>query len=328
MMHSIPNTKLAACYFLSGDEPLLMQEARDHICQQVKQHGFGNRQLLTIESPNDWQQLHQATQNLGLFNERQLSDLRHPSAKFDRHAQQALANYVTQPNPDTIVIISCAKLTTAQKKAKWFKAIEPHMRCQFIWPLQPREIPSWIQTRLKQQHLTADRESIKLLIELTEGNLLATNQAIQKLALLYPGQHITTTQMTLVIHDSAQFNVFDLINYILAGHTKQTLRTIDTLQSTGGEAILVLWALTHQIRELHTLIQQYNRGVDMTQLLAKQWSSKKPLLQLAITRLSLPTLNTLIKRSQQTDLMIKGAAPGDPWHNLKSIAITLTGALS
>lgn len=327
MMHSPPNTKLTTCQFLSGDDPLLVQEARDKLCQQAKADGFNERQILTIESSNDWQQFIQLTRNLGLFNERQLIDIRNPTAKFDKQAQQLLHDYVTHPNPDTLVIISCGKLTAAQKKAKWFKAIEPHMRCQFIWPLQPRELPGWIQARLKQHHLTSDRESIKLLIELTQGNLLATNQAIERLALLYPQQSIGIEQMTLVIHDSAQFNVFDLVNYALAGQTKHVLRVIDTLQSTGGEAILVLWALAREIRELYSLVQQHQRGVPLPQLLAKQWVSKKPLLQAAIPRVSLSTLAKLVKRSQQTDLMIKGVILGNPWHNLKSIAITLTGAL-
>lgn len=327
-MRSTHNTKLGTCHLISGDDPLLVQEARDQLCQHARQQHQTERHIVTIDSPNDWQQLTQLTQNLGLFSQAQLIDVRNPSAKFDKHVQQLLHDYVSQPNPDTLLIISCGKLTAAQKKAKWFKALEPQLHCQFIWPLQPRELPQWIQARLRQHQLSADKESIRLLIELTEGNLLATNQAIEKLALLYPQQTITTTHITQVVHDSAQFNIFDLVNYALAGQTKRVLRAIDTLQATGGEAILVLWALSREVRELYSLVQQYQRGVAMPQLLAKQWASKKPLLQAAIPRLSLTALDALIKRAQQTDLIIKGVAPGNPWHQLKSIAITLTGALT
>jgi DNA polymerase-3 subunit delta len=321
-------SKLAGFYLLSGDEPLLLQEARDQLCQRAYKNGFSDRQILTIESASDWQQLLSMTQNLGLFSERQLIDIRNPSAKFDKQTQRILQEYTASPNPDCLIILSCGKLTAAQKKAKWFKAIEPHIKTQFIWPLQPRELPAWLQNRLKQHNLTADRDALKLLVELTEGNLLATNQALQKLAMLYSGQHITIEMMSQVIHDSAQFNVFDLANYALAGNTARAIHAVDTIQASGGEPVLVLWALSREIRELYSNVYQYERGAALATLTAKQWANRKPVMQRAIQRLSLSTLKNLLKLSHQTDLIIKGAEPGNAWLNLKTLTATLTGALA
>ena len=320
------NTKLAACYFLSGDEVLLLQEARDMICTQARQAGFLQRQIITIDSANDWSQLPLLTQNHGLFNSCQLLDLRISNVKIDKAIAQLLEDYVTRPSPDTMVIFSFPKLTAAQKKAKWFKALESHMEIQFIWPLQPRQLPVWIQTRLKQHHLTATPQAIKLLITLTEGNLLATNQAIEKLALCFAKQTITEEQVSHVIHDSAQYTVFDLINLVLAGRSQSALRALQVLQATGGEAILVLWALSRELRELYDLVFDYQRGIPLAELLNKQWANKKPLLQLAIPRLSLQTLEKLIARAGQTDMMIKGVTPGNPWENLQLMTLTLSGA--
>jgi DNA polymerase-3 subunit delta len=325
-MHPATNKKLANFYLLSGDETLLVQQARDQISQQAHAAGYRERKILSIESTNDWLSLRDMTQNLGLFDEKQLIDIRHASAKFDKSVQQLLLEYVSDPNPDSIVILSCSKLTSAQKKAKWFTALEPHIRAHFIWPLQPRELGQWIQTRFKQNKLDADRPAIKLLIELTEGNLLATDQAIQKLAMLYPNQTICVEQIAQVIHDSAQFNVFDLANYALAGNTARSLHAIDTIEATGGEAVLVLWALSRVVRELYSLVYQYQRGSSLSQLIAKQWASRKTLLQQAITRLSLDTLKQSLHLCHQTDLIIKGVETGNPWQNLKTIATTLTGA--
>ncbi len=325
-MQPATNTKLAAFYFLSGDEELLLQELRDRICKEAYAAGFSPRQIVTIESIADWQTFLNMTQNQGLFEELQVIDVRNPFTKFDKTAQQLLLDYTSRPNPNCLVILSCGKLTAAQKKAAWFQGIETKASVQFIWPLAARELPQWIHNRLQQHQLKADQSAVKLLIELTEGNLLATNQAIQKLALLYAGQHIGPEQVTHVIHDSAQFNVFDLAQHVLCANTLNAMRAIDALQASGGEAVLVLWALARELRELYTLIFQYQRGVAMPQLLAKQWAVRKPVLQRAIQRLSLDTLKKLLQLAHETDLIIKGLEPGDPWQHLKTIAMGMAGA--
>lgn len=320
--------KRVSFYWLSGDEPLLLQEARDQLCQRAAAAGFVERHILTMESSKDWQQLPSMTHNMGLFNQRQLIDIRVPGTKFEKSTQQVLHDTITTLNPDCFILLSCGKLTGAQKKAKWFKNLEPYIHVQFFWPLSARELPNWIQNRLKTHQLTAERDAIRLLIDLTEGNLLATHQAIQKLALRYPNQALTATQVGDVLHDSAQFNVFDLVNYALAGNASRALHAIETLQASGGEPILVLWALAREIRELYHNIYQYERGTPLNTLLAKQWSNRKPLVQRAMQRLSLPILNRLLKEAHRTDLMIKGCMPGNAWQQLKTITATLTGALA
>ena len=311
-------------HFLSGDDTLLVQEARDLVIKSAQATDLVTRHILNIDKTTDWQKLTSLTQNRGLFSDKQIIDLRNPSAKFDKHAQQILTDYLQNPSPDVTLIISSGKLTSAQKKAKWFSAIEKKMAVTIIWPLKSRDLPQWITQRLKKHTLRADSDSIKQLIELTEGNLLAANQAIEKLALLYTNQLITTKEMLLVIHDSAQFNVFDLSNYALLGHTERVIRIIDGIRAEGGEPTLVLWALTREIRELYNLLFEMGRGVSSSQLLAKQWASRKPLLQQAMRRLSLKQLSALLKKSHQADLIIKGAASGNAWNLLTDIATGLT----
>ncbi|PHQ79768.1 MAG: DNA polymerase III subunit delta [Coxiella sp. (in: Bacteria)] len=324
-MHSTAHTS-ASNYLLSSDDHLLLQEARDQLIQDARARGFTTRQIVTISQASDWQQLIEQTQNMGLFSDKQIIDVRNPSAKFDKQVQQILAHYVKQPDPDTLLIISSGKLSAAQKKAKWFKAIETQFVVNIIWPIQPRELPKWVTQRLKKRGLTADHESIKLLIELTEGNLLAANQAIEKLALLYTNQHIATQEVITVVHDSAQFNVFDLANYALIGNVKRVIRILDGMRTQGGEATLVLWALSREIRELYTLVFQHQRGQSINALLAKQWASRKPLLQQAMRRLSLDTLRILLSKAHHADLLIKGAATGNAWDALTEIAVTLATA--
>ena len=309
---------------LSGDDTLLVEEARDTIIAHAKADGFTTRELINVNSASDWADVTNATQSMSLFDDKKIIDVRNPSTKFDAKAQDALLACATSPNPDTRIIISCGKLTAAQKKAKWFQTLEQHADITIIWPIKNHELPKWLSQRLQQHGLSAPADVIHLLIELTEGNLLAANQAIQKLSLLYPKQTITAAQLTSMTHDSSEFNVFDLSNYILAGKTERVIHILSSIQNKDAESTLVLWALTRDIRLLYSLRHRKDRREPLISLLAKEWDPRKSLLQQAIHRLPLNKLVELLKLSHEADLTIKGARAGNPWHCLMDIATQLS----
>lgn len=327
-MHSNLKNKLASLYFLSGDDTLLLEEARDTIIHNAKTQGFSTRHLLNVHSANDWLNFIDIAQSMDLFDNKKIIDIRNPSAKFDAKAQELLAHYVSLSNPDSLVIISCNKLTSAQKKAKWFQFMEKNASTHIIWPIKKSELPKWISQRLQQRGLAGSQGIIQLLIELTEGNLLATHQAIEKLSLLAPKQTIRADHITALIHDSSEFNVFDLSNDILAGKTHRVIHIMTNIQRKDAESTLILWALTRDIRLLYTLRSLKERREPLTASLSKEWDPRKTLLQHAIQKISLSQLSHLLIQCHEADLTIKGAAAGNPWHYLTDIAVTLSQGIS
>ena len=327
-MQSYPKNKLVPLYFLSSDETLLLEEARDTLILHAKAQGFSTRHIININSSNDWLDFINSTQSIDLFNDKKIIDVRNPAAKFDAKAQEAIAHYTSLSQPDLLVIISCGKLTGAQKKTKWFQAIEQQASVNIIWPIKKHELPKWISQRLKQHELIASPEIIQLLIELTEGNLLATSQALEKLSLLFPKQPINATQITALIHDNSEFNVFDLSNDILAGKTNRVLHIMENIQHKNSESTLVLWALTRDIRLLYTLRSLKEHHQPLIALLSKEWDPRKTLLQHAIQKLPLNTLSHLLTQCHEADLAIKGVHAGNAWHHLTDIALTLSQSIS
>ena len=273
--------KLHPVYLVSGDVPLLMQETRDAIRQATSEIGFHQRTLLTIESRSDWDQFSGTADNLNLFSEKTLLELRNPKGKFDDYGTKTLLHYLENPPADKLLLIITPKLTAAQQKTRWFKAVDKMGATLTVWPIAPRELPAWIAMRLKQADLNADSESIRLLTELTEGNLLSTQQAIEKLRLLYSKQPITTKEIAAVISDNARFTIFDLTNYALAGKTQRVIRILSGLRFAGTEATLVLWAIAREIRDLYSLAKQIEQGQTINQVIAlavtKTLANKRPI---------------------------------------------------
>jgi len=216
------------------------------------------------------------------------------------------------------------KLTSAQQKTKLFQTISKTGAILSIWPPSLRELPQWIRSRLTSAKITASDESIQLLAEFTEGHLLATQQAIEKLQLLYPNQPIGMHEMASVINDNARFNVFDLANAVLLGEEQRVIRIITHLRFEGIEPTLILWVLSRELRSLIPMLEQHEHRIPMAQILQKEWQSRKPLLKAALSRLDYRHLLHLLQRASEIDRMIKGFQPGHCWNALTSLALAMS----
>jgi len=291
---------LAPVYLISGDVPLLRQEARDAVRQAAHQAGYQPYQRLDVEAGFQWSQLTYLANSTPLFAEQTIIEVHNPAAKFDAEAGKTLLAYCEAPPADKLLLMISAKLTGAQQNTRWYKRIRECGAVIPVWPVKPQELPQWIQNRLKKAGIRADAAGIRLLAELTEGNLLATQQAITKLGLLYPDQPIGLAEMSQVISDSAQFNVFELGQYILQGDGRGVLRVLHHLRATDTEPALVLWLVARECRELLNRTEQ-----------------KQPM--------NISKLKQLLLACHDIDKRIKGVAAGDVWSGLTQISLQLAG---
>jgi DNA polymerase III subunit delta len=312
---------LRPVYLISGDVPLLRQEARDAIREAARRAGYQQHQRLEVETGFHWTQLLQAANSYNLFADQILIELHNPAAKFDTEAGKILLSYCEAPPADKILLIISGKLTGAQQKTRWYKAINDHGATLTIWPVKSQELPQWIQARMRQAEIKADPASIRMLAELTEGNLLATQQAITKLRLLYPGQLIGVKEMADAVSDNAQFNVFELSQYILQNDSRNIIRVMQHLRACATEPTLILWLLARECRELLNMSEQLQQGKNLQAVLAAHWSNLKPLYQTALRRISAVKLKQLLSACQQADLIIKGVAPGNAWDALLRVSL-------
>jgi DNA polymerase-3 subunit delta len=316
---------LAPIYLLCGDVPLLAQEAAHHIRQAAQQAQFIQRELFFIDNQQDWQKIQHSIDNFSLFSEKCLIEVRHPKAKFDERVIQLLSDYLTRLPADKCLLLITDKLTAAQQKSAWYQLIQRVGVIVTLRNVPMTELPQWINERLKQAQLKADADSIQLLAELTEGNLLATHQAIEKLRLLYAEKPIDRKAIAAVTTDNTQFNIFDLTHYALMGASARVLQVLQGLHFASTEATLVLWTLTRELRLLHELALEKQTGKPWAQVLAAQWSSRKPLLQKALMRLSVEKIRCLLHQAEKIDHEIKGIASGNAWQSLEILCLSLAG---
>lgn len=319
----LKSEKMASIYLIASDVTLLQQKSRDLLREKAIQHGFQQRETHYIDTGFSWQTFFISIKNLSLFSEKVFVEINHHSAKFDEQATQHLLAYLNHAPPDKILLLLTGKLSAAQQKTRWYKAIENHGVCINIRAINKTELPRWIQQRAAALKLTLDPEAIHLLSEFTEGHLLATDQALTKLRLLHPNRKITPDVLLQVVHDNARYTIFDLGQSVLSGQLKSALRSFHGLKNTGTEPTLILWALCRELRELAHLFFQQHQGQHQHVLLQKQWQQRRPMLKQALTRLSLKKVNDLLLLAGEVDLAIKGLNAQHPWEMLEQLTLQM-----
>ena len=316
---------LAPSYVISGDEPLQRMEAADSIRQAGKSAGYLHREIFDGHTGFDWGQFREACAAYSLFGEPRILDLR-LTGKPDKAGAEALIRYAEQPAEDAILLVSAPKLTGADQKARWFQALDRLGVVIQVWPLEDEKLLRWLDRRLNDRGLLADRSGLLLLAARIEGNLLAGAQEIEKLHILYGTGQLIDEQILKSVADSARYDVFDLAEQVLRGHLPKAARVLAGLRGEGIAAPVVLWALTRELRLLNTLRTAIDGGLSAECAFNQQklWDSRKATLGRALQRLNLSAIRRAFQLSAQADRVMKGQLPGNEWDALLRLCEHLT----
>lgn len=307
--------ELAAIYFISGDEPLQVMESADRIRAAARQRDYTEREVLDVDTQFDWNLLLDAANSMSLFAEKRILELRLPSGKPGRAGSQVLQEYAQRPTDDAVLIISSGKLEGSAKNSKWFKTLDQQGVVIQCWPINLDQLPGWIDQRLQSKGIQADRDAVKLLADRVEGNLLAAAQEVDKLFLLYGAARLDFQQVAEAVSDSSRYNIYDLVDSALQGDVVRSAKIIGGLKSEGVEPILLLWALSREIRQL-VQISEARVSADAAMSQLRIWDSRKPLLRRALSRHKANRWKLFLKRCARIDRVVKGVEDGRAWDEL------------
>ncbi|MFZ1639991.1 MAG: DNA polymerase III subunit delta [Candidatus Contendobacter sp.] len=318
---------LASLYLVFGEEPLQSQEAADALRAAARERGYDERECLTVEVGFDWDTLRRRAASRSLFASRRLLELRLGNAKPGDAGAKALSEYAARPADDTVLLITAGKLDWATQKSRWFAALDGAGVVVQAAPVEPGQLPGWIDRRLRSRGLNPTPDAVTLLSERVEGNLLAAAQEIEKLALLVAGRELTVEAVLAAVGDNARYSIYDFVDAALLGKPERVTRILDGLRGEGVEPVLANWALHQDIRRLAALAFARDHGQALEAALAEQkvWDKRKPLLRQALQRLTLAACRRLLRACARTDRLVKGVEVGSPWDALLANGLRLAG---
>jgi len=314
---------LSHLYLLTGDEPLLVEEARSAIFNAARQAGFSEHQRMEVDAGFHWDRLREEAGSLSLFAEQRLLDIRIPSGKPGRDGGEALQQLTKGLGPALMAVITMPRLDAATQKTKWFKALEKEGLHLAFWPVDAASLPGWISRRARSVGLQLDGQAARFLADQVQGNLLAASQEIEKLALACPAGPVSLEAVVQAVTDNARYSVFDLGEAIIAGEPTRVLRTLDGLRGEGVEAILVLWAVSREVRILAQAASSGDLGTALDK--ARVPRPRRSGYTQAVRRLSAARWGQLLMRCADLDRAVKGVHPGNPWIGLTRVALAAAG---
>jgi DNA polymerase-3 subunit delta len=318
---------LSPIYLITGDDPLLTGEALDRVRARAREAGHTDRSVFEVDRYFDWAELAAAAGALSLFAERQLIELRLPTGKPGQAGAKALEAYAADPPPDTLLLIAAGKIDQRALGSAWAAAIDRAGVIVQVWPIDRARLPNWIGQRLEAQGLRPRGGVTRLIAERVEGNLLAADQEIKKLALLLEPGPIDEDDVLRAVADSARYDVFQLVDAASAGDLGRAQRILDGLTAEGAAPTLILWALVRELRAVNLVAWQSAGGgsPDAAMRAAGVWPRRQPVVRKALARHTRTSLDDLLLEASRVERIVKGAARGSPLQALMALVARYAG---
>jgi len=125
------------------------------------------------------------------------------------------------------------------------------------------------------------------------------------------------------VMDVARYDVFKLTEAMLSGNKTRFARILEGLRAEGTATVLVLWAISEDIRVLVKVLNVTQHGGSISSALRDMRVRREKLgiLETAARRLRLNHVERALRQAALLDKTIKGLRSGDVWDELLQLGI-------
>ena len=319
--------QLLPVYLISGDEPLLLQECCDLVRQKAREEGCNEREIIEASvSSFNWQDILHSASNMSLFASRKLIEVRLPSGKPGVEGSKALCEYLDIASDDDVLLIVSGKIDKQSTNSKWYKSLDKAGVAVQVWPVDAKNLPGWLQQRVRSAGMSIDGDALRLLCERMEGNLLAAVQEVEKLETI--GGGILELRCTLL-----QKRYLTMLATACSTWPIMPSRAIPALacvccmgfvqRARSPQWYCGPWCGRFALCMKHNWIADSGQSAQQALNSRRIWQNRMPFMQAALMRHNTNSLSLLLEQAALTDGSIKGFAAGKPWDNLARLVVAL-----
>lgn len=318
-------------YLLSSDEPLLVRDWLDQARQQLKQLGYEEILSHQVEAGFDWEGLLEESMSLSLFSSLKCHIIRFTGNRSGPAGARFISQLIESPPEDVLFILVMTRLDRAAQNSAWMKKLRQCGEVCELKSILPNQLPGWIQQRAAGKGLQLDQQAALFLADLTEGNLLATDQELEKLLLTHDASElIGVDHLNQAISRSSRYSQYLLTDACLAGKTRRVFKILQGLQLEGVAPIQIQFALKGMLEVLLQLksAQQLNQLNDQLWRSLNIWSNKQGLYQQALARFSGGQIESFLQSCAKLDRTIKGREdryPDADWQAVRQLVSLILG---
>ena len=325
-MQASPITQdLKPVNLLASSEPLLLRDWLDEARRALAEAGFEDIQNLQSDSGLDWSELLQESGMLSLFSAQKCRIVNLPGGKPGTEGSKVIKQLCESADDSSVYIFVVPALDRQARNSAWCKAVDAHGRIIELKPVAAGRLADWLIERARSKGIGIDLQAAQFLAERTEGNLLAADQELEKLAIRFAGETLDFAAIEDSVAQSARYSHYLLVDACLAGNARRALRILRSLETEGYVSVQLRWALQHGLQQLDELKQAQRDGRlgDGDWRKMGIWREKQRLYQAALSRLDGARIERLLQSCATLDRLGKGQQdseyPGQDWRELESL---------
>ncbi|MBO0587585.1 MULTISPECIES: DNA polymerase III subunit delta [unclassified Sporosarcina] len=170
-----------------------------------------------------------------------------PRKKID-HDLNSLLQYISNPNPQTILIL----MVQNEKLDKRKKVVKEVMKVAKVFEAKPMHyVQGWIKERFKEEGKTVSNQAADLMTQQLGTDLFLLNSEIQKVSMRYTDDIKIEEDMLIgILSRTLESDVFKLIVRIVRKEPS-TLKILEDLYRLGEDPIKILLLIARQFRIIH-----------------------------------------------------------------------------
>ncbi len=309
---SLKADDIAPVYLFTGPEAFIKREALDALRSKLLPPGLEVLNDATLEGVTA-QQITDAAETMPMMCSRRVVTVRDwapllsGKAKNEEAEAAWMQKWLENP-PQTCALVfymreepdGRKKLTALLKKKAAVVSFDP---------LTDAELSRWCARRLKPLGKRISPPALNTLTYMAGRELTRLTGELDKLV-AYLGddrEEIAEADVRAIVPASLEYNVFELLNSLLAGDMKKGMQTVNSLLQGGQTPVGILAMLTRQIRQLAHMKCALDAGgnVQSVQELLKMhpYAAKQTARQCA--RLSAAWLTDLFQACVEADYAVK-----------------------
>ena len=308
--------RLDPLYFITGNELLLEEESFDLIVTEARAQGFAEVVHIEIAQNDEWYSLLADASSRSLFAEKRLFNVRLTRNVFSQKVQSVLEDWIKSSNDETIMILRGWAWDYRFRNTTWFKSITSIATSVILESIPSAKVSRWIRDRAQTLGLNLSPDAIAELADLTDGNLYAAQQELEKLRLIFLNEDklVGTEELTRINWSISE--AFDLVDAACNGNVSKLSSMLAAVRRQGTQPLLLVGALSSQLRKFHDL------ACDRRTYLS---TNRRRVGERVVKRIGRSGLENLLIECAHLDSQQKGILRGDSWRALESLLLNLAG---
>lgn len=302
-------------YALVGTNSFLVQQKLREIRSSfIKKHGRDGVETHAGENI-DPDNLTSMLASVSLFASHRLIIIKHLSEN-KAAAERFMDLMKTIPHETTVLLVEGA----LDKRTAYYKALKKLNEFHELSELDEQTLAAWAQAMVEKEGAVIDQQAIRALLAATGGDQERLAHEIVKLAAYT--KEITPETVALLVEESPQDNVFELLTAALGGKTQQALKILDQLERAHADPFQLVNMLIWQVHILSVVAsagevsdQDIARGAKINPFVV---SKTRTLAR----RLNQGQLQNIIDRTAQLDISLK-TGTAEPWRLLEQIILSI-----